>query len=698
VLIVRLGMYVGKGRGGAMRSFKFVWWAFTGLIVGVVSFSGLSFAQEKALKLGEVVVTATKQERLAKDTPAAVTVITSEDIEKSGASTVAEVLKGVPGVTVYDLYGVSSDVVLRGNYHAGHSYGYTLILVDGMPQVSPDTGKAYWDMIPLSNIERIEVVMGPGSALWGGNAVGGTINIITKKPSEEPIAQIATKFGEYGMRHHSFYGQIMGDEGWTEDLSIAVSVESKEADGWRYNSSYDNENYWLKVNKDIKDWGANVGLTVSRSDKYTRSPGKISQAMWDANELTSPYKEYYKHTYGDYDVDYQRLVFKKGIGESQRLKLNFYNYAKDYEIFHGPSLFYFTDTNAKGGGLLYELSFGLHSLILGIDLELSDIAQDVVYKDSCYRPDWTSLKSRRNTSTDIEKYAFYLQDSWKVSQPLEVIFGVRWDKAEFDNRGWKYNSKGTVKTDISGKTDVDGWSPKGSLIYKLNESLNVYGSIGRAFKIPDPYKLYVSSYVNPNLNPEKATTYEIGTKYTLPNLAASLSFYISEVEDLIVLNDTKDQYENIGETEHKGIEGAVTYLIMEGLVANLNADYTRAEVKKNPSKTSIEGKYLHKVPKWKVSLGLDYTHPCGFFASFVGRRIGKWYMDDMNERTYSGYFVVDAKLGYKKDFGKSEVEWSVGGNNIFDKKYAAKAYTSYGKNYYYPGMPRYFFSEVKIKF
>ncbi|OQX87703.1 MAG: hypothetical protein B6D55_02480 [Candidatus Omnitrophica bacterium 4484_70.2] len=691
-------MYVGKGRGGAMRSFKFVWWAFTGLIVGVVSFSGLSFAQEKALKLGEVVVTATKQERLAKDTPAAVTVITSEDIEKSGASTVAEVLKGVPGVTVYDLYGVSSDVVLRGNYHAGHSYGYTLILVDGMPQVSPDTGKAYWDMIPLSNIERIEVVMGPGSALWGGNAVGGTINIITKKPSEEPIAQIATKFGEYGMRHHSFYGQIMGDEGWTEDLSIAVSVESKEADGWRYNSSYDNENYWLKVNKDIKDWGANVGLTVSRSDKYTRSPGKISQAMWDANELTSPYKEYYKHTYGDYDVDYQRLVFKKGIGESQRLKLNFYNYAKDYEIFHGPSLFYFTDTNAKGGGLLYELSFGLHSLILGIDLELSDIAQDVVYKDSCYRPDWTSLKSRRNTSTDIEKYAFYLQDSWKVSQPLEVIFGVRWDKAEFDNRGWKYNSKGTVKTDISGKTDVDGWSPKGSLIYKLNESLNVYGSIGRAFKIPDPYKLYVSSYVNPNLNPEKATTYEIGTKYTLPNLAASLSFYISEVEDLIVLNDTKDQYENIGETEHKGIEGAVTYLIMEGLVANLNADYTRAEVKKNPSKTSIEGKYLHKVPKWKVSLGLDYTHPCGFFASFVGRRIGKWYMDDMNERTYSGYFVVDAKLGYKKDFGKSEVEWSVGGNNIFDKKYAAKAYTSYGKNYYYPGMPRYFFSEVKIKF
>jgi len=692
-------MFVKEG-GRAMRSFKFGWWAFTGLIVGVVSFSGLSFAEEKVLKLGEVVVTATKQERLAKDTPAQVTVITSEDIEKSGASTVAEALKGIPGVAVYDKYGsgVGADIVLRGHYHAGHSYGYTLVLVDGMPQVTPDSGKVYWDLIPLSNVERIEVVMGPGSALWGGNAVGGTINIITKKPSEEPGAQVTTKFGEYGMKHYSFYGSIMGKEGWIKDLGLAVSFESKEADGWRYNSSYDIENYWLKVNKDIKEWGANLSLTFLSSDKYQRYAGKISQEMWDANDLTSPYREYYKHTYGDYDVDYQRLVFEKEMGESQRLKANFYNYAKDYEIFHGPSLFYFTDTDAKGGGLLYELSLGSHSFIFGTDLEFSDIAQDVVYKDSCYRPDWSSLKYRRNTSTDIEKYAFYFQDSWKIFEPLEVIFGVRWDKAEFDNRGWKYNSTGTVKTDISGKTDVDGWSPKGSLIYKLNESLNVYGSIGRAFKIPDPYKLYVSSYANSNLNPEKATTYEIGTKYSSQNLAASLSFYISEVKDLIVLNDTKDQYENIGKTEHKGIEGVVAYRIMEGLTVNLSADWTQAKVKKNPSKTSIEGKYLHKVPKWKVSFGLDYTHPFGFFASFVGRRIGKWYMDDMNERTYSGYFVTDLKLGYRKDFGKSEVEISVGCNNIFDKKYAAMAYTSYGKNYYYPGMLRYFFGEVKIKF
>ena len=672
-----------------MKRFKFVRLAFIGLIVGMIGFPGLTLAEKKSLELGEVIVTATKQERLAKDAPAAVTVITSEDIEKSGVSTVAGALKGIPGVTVYDKYGdgIGADIVLRGNYHAGHSYGYTLILVDGVSMVSPDTGSVYLDMIPLSNVERIEVVMGPGSALWGGNAVGGTINIITKEPSPESIAKLTTKFGEYGMKHHSFYGQIMGDEGWAEDLSFALSAESKESDGWRTNSGYDIENYWINVSKDIESLDANLSLTFSSSDRYKESPGKISQAMWDANDLTSPRTTVDNYCYGDYDVDYQRLVFKKEIGESSRIKANLHNYAKDYEIYHS-TYFAISDADSFGGGLLYEFALGPHSFILGTDLERSKIEAWKVDDASDYRIDWSDIQ--RHTKTDVDKYALYAQDNWKIFEPLEAIFGLRWDKAEFDNEA--------IVSSTTGTSDMDGWSPKGSLLYKVNDNLNVYTSIGRAFRIPQPYYLYTSSKANSNLNPEKATTYEIGTKYSLPDLAASLSFYISEIEDLIVKNAADTQYINVGETEHKGIEGALAYRIMEGLVANLNADYTRAEVKKNPSKTSTEGKYLHKVPSWKVSLGLDYTHPEGFFASLAGRKIGEWYMDDLNARTYNGYFVADAKLGYKRDFGKSEVKWSVGCNNLFDKKYAPFCYTSGTSNYYYPGMPRTFFTEVAVKF
>ena len=657
-----------------------------------------AFAQgetKKITKLDAVVVTATKQERLAKDTPATITVITSEDIKKSNARTVPEALKGIPGTIIEDNYGLSAEVILRGHYHG--KYGYVLVLVDGMPIVSSDTGRVYWEMIPLSNVERIEVVMGPGSALWGGNAFGGTVNIITKKPLAEPELRVSTKVGEYSMNHYSFYGSIMGKEGWLKDLGLQCSFGRKEADGWRYNSSYDNKNYWLKISKDFEDQDAGIDLTLSSSNRYQRVPSTITQAMWDANDLTSPRAESYKHSYHDCDVDYQRLAFEKGIGEFSRIKANLYNRHKEYDYLY--TKFTFVDNDTIGGGLQYEFDLGQHSFIFGTDLETSDLDKDTVKKDANYQPDWSTLESRKDIQTDIDKHALYAQDSWKISKTLEAIFGLRWDKAKFDNKGYQYNSGGTIKTDVSGSSSMDGFSPKVNLLYKVNDNLNLYTSIGRAFKIPTPSQLYTSTdYANPNLNAEKATTYEIGAKYFFSDITGSLAFYISEVEDLIVKNAADTQYINVGETEHKGIEGAITYRIMKGLTANLSADYTRAKVKKNASDTSIEGKYLHKVPKYKVSLGLDYTHPKGFFASFAGREIGSSYMDDDNERKYNAYFVADCKLGYKKDFGGSEFSWSVGCNNIFDKKYATRAYTSSSKNYYYPGMPRYFFTEATIRF
>ena len=686
-----------------MKQFKLILCLFT-LIFAFASVSQAQEEKKEVVELEKMVVTATKKERAAKETPATITVITSEDIVKSGASTVAEALKSVPGITFYDYgggtSGVQGKIIMRGHYHGTDGFGHILVLVDGMPMVQPDSGCIYWDMIPLSNVERIEVVMGPGSALWGGNAVGGTINIITKKPSYKPQAELSTKFGEYGMKHHSFYGQIMGKKSWRKDLSISASVEAKEADGWRTNSDYDIKNYWAKISKVLENLDADINLTFSRSDKDIRYPGSISQEMWDVGDLTTPEKDYYKHNYSDIEQYYQRLVFEKAIGESS-LKANLYNYHKQYDLFYAFSfggLCYDVDVDNIAVGLQYDFWLGPHSFVVGADLENQDVKQNSCHSDADYKCDWSNLY--RKTQTDIAKYAFYVQDSWKVFKPLEAIISLRWDKADFDNKGDWYSWSGTTKTDASGTQDMDGFSPKGSLLYKINESLNLYGSIGQAFRIPSPHDMFVGSGANPDLKAEKATTYEIGTKYTTPNIAGSLALYITKVEDLIAKSSPEfgAPFKNIGETEHKGVEASLAYRIMNGLDINLSGDYTRAEVKKNPSDPSIEGKYIDRIPEYKLALGLDYSHASGFLASLYGRQIGQFYMDDANEHEYDGYFVADAKLGYKKNFGKSEAKLSVGCNNLFDKKYAATAYTSYGKNKYYPGMPRYFFTELSIKF
>ena len=667
-------------------------------LIGFIFIAGLSQisqAEEETLTLDDVVVTATKQKRSAKETPSTITVITAEDIEKSNAQTVPEALKEIPGVAVEERYGLSSEVSLRGNAYG--KYGYVLVLVDGMPLVSSDTGRVYWEMIPLSNVEQIEVVMGPGSALWGGNAFGGTVNIITKKPEAGVTAKLSSKIGEYGMKHYSLYGAATGEKGWQKDLSLQASVEKKEGDGWRTNSSYDNENYWFKIGKEFDELDAAIDLTLSSSKRDQGVPSSISQEMWEEDDLTSPRSETYRHAYHDCDVDYQRLIFEKGIGDISKIKANVYNRHKEYDYLY--SSFTNVDNDTTGGGLEYELKLGPHSLIMGMDAETSDLMKKTVKKTADYQPDWSTLKSKKNIQTDIDKYALFAQDSWKLSKKWELILGLRWDKAEFDNNGYQYNSAGTVKTDVSGTTTVDGFSPQGNLLYKLNDNFNFYTSIGRAFKIPTPSQLYTSTdYANPDLDAEKATSYEIGTKYSFQNISGSLALYISEVDDLIAKNETQEQYENIGEAESKGIEASVAYRIMNGLIANLNANYTRTEIKKNPSNTALEGKYLSQVPDYKVSLGLDYTHPKGIFASIVGRRIGSWYMDDENEREYSGYFLADCKLGYRGALKEHEFYWSVGCNNIFDKKYAASCYTSGSSNLYYPGMPRYVFTEIKFTF
>ena len=150
----------------------------------------------------------------------------------------------------------------------------------------------------------------------------------------------------------------------------------------------------------------------------------------------------------------------------------------------------------------------------------------------------------------------------------------------------------------------------------------------------------------PDLEAETAISYEIGTKYSFQKVSGSVAVYLSDVDDLVAKNETTVQYENIGKAQSRGVEGSLAYRIIDSLTVNLNANYTRMEIKKNPSDTSIEGKYLDQVPEYTVSLGLDYTLPVGFSASLVGRKIGPWYMDSANEEEYGGHYLADCKLGF----------------------------------------------------
>ena len=653
-------------------------------------------AERPAMELEKMVVTATKTEIAVKDAPASVTVITADEIIKSGAKSFTQLLEKVPGSLIANDYGdgMTGSVLFRGHRHY-EAAGFTNILIDGMPIVS-SWGSAQFSLIPLGNIKRIEIVKGPSASLWGPYGVGGTINVITKVPKKSE-AQLSSKIGENSLKSHSFYGQSIGKEGWAKDLGIALSAESKSSDGWRENSQYDMKNYWLKLTKPINDLDADMELIISSTKDNVGWPGAISEEMWNNNDLYSvgP-SSYYNHgKSGVFDkLNYYMLKFNKKIGNFQNIKINLNYMDQDYNYRLGD-YYKFSNNKVLNGGLKYEITWERHSILIGTEISNGSIDNTNLPLDEAYDPDWSAYEyPRSKEDSDEDKQAFYCQYTRELTESLTGNISGRWDKVEYKGNGYRYNWGDTVETRYSDDYNEKQTSSKASLMYNLNKNLNVYGSMGTGFTPPSPYELYVSEYANPNLLPAKSLCTEIGVKGFYSNIAGSLCIFYDKTKNFLKWDYAG--YKNIGETSHKGLESSIEYWVSPNFAVNLNADYIFVKIEEGEEGT--QDKYLSGVPKYNIKLDLDYTHHAGFFTLISGKQVGPWYFDDTNEFKYKGHFLADTKIGYKRNFGRNEVKLTLGCDNIFNKKWATGTYAYYGSKSYYPGMERAFYAQFDIKF
>ncbi|MBU0988012.1 MAG: TonB-dependent receptor plug domain-containing protein, partial [Proteobacteria bacterium] len=201
------------------------------IVIGIMSllFTQLIWAEEKTeetIKLEKIVITATKTEKKVEDAPGSVTVIDQEDLKKQNIQTVDDALNSLSGIFVKRTKGLmdsTTSVRLRGF----NGDQYTLILLDGQPLNDAYTGGLDWGTIPVGNIERIEVIRGASSALYGGNAMGGVINIITKTPEK---LELETS-GGYGTNDTWRYRLSAGDR-FLDRLSLHVGYEIESTDGY----------------------------------------------------------------------------------------------------------------------------------------------------------------------------------------------------------------------------------------------------------------------------------------------------------------------------------------------------------------------------------------------------------------------------------------------------------------------------------
>jgi iron complex outermembrane receptor protein len=650
-------------------------------------------AQEKEVTLEKIVVTATRDIQEVRKIPANVTVITKDEIEHSNAQTVIDVLRDEVGLVVRDYYGTgkAASVDIRGFGETGLLN--TLVLVDGRRVNSIDLSGVDWTQIPLDQVERIEIVRGSGSVLYGDNAVGGVINIITKKPEKPFFAKAEVVGGSYG--YHKENASVSGKWG---PLSAMLNAGYSATDGYRDNGFLRTKDVGGKL---IYDLNENISFNFSGNFHRDHSglPGGLTKAdmiLLGRRGTTHPSDK------SETDDDYGALGMKAKLWDFGRIEADVSYRTREV----GVSYFYsdpLTSSTYKerinlttwGFTPKYVLEKSLlnHSnkFILGFDFYQSDSRVDSESYFSFMGMTFTSFDKLEVTKKSLGPYIF---DEFSILNNLILSLGFREEWVIYDFSQDSSQLKDRLRD------HEPAWHI--ALNYLFDKRSSAFFSIKRSFRFPttdELFQFYPTPKVNTSLKPQTGYHYETGIRYAFTDqIEANLTLFWIDLKDEIFFNPTTLPFgtnENFPRTRRRGIEIGARAKPMSWLLIWGNYSYMIPTLRAEP----FSGNDIPGVPRHKGSLGMDIDFGKGFLlntrTNIVGSRhlISDWH-NQLGR--LDGYYCFDARLSYTWKGLKA----FVGVNNITNQKFEEWAVTNAAgtTRLFYPSPERNFFGGVSYNF
>jgi len=675
--------------------------------------------KKEKVKLEEIVVTATRTEKNVDSAPGNVTVVSKEDMNLRNIHTLGDALKYESGIYNQKLRGMS----------APH---HTLVMLNGMPLNTGWRGHVRWENIAIENVERIEIIRGPSSALYGGNAMGGVINIIASTP-EKFEADIQAGYGSNDTLRYSFY---FGNR-FMDKLNLRFGYESEKTDGYPTNlvkRSISSGTGTLSGGYGTFDKSGKAKWVVGdKGDCFEKKWNVNFNALYDLTDTGSLTFDcqvgYFETGYGPpntYLLDgngnptYSGIV---DIGNGKRVRVSPSNYftfgnsvtkTPSYmltykesfgsvgftgKVGHHSEDKWYSRPKAKGSdnyynapGYVKEVDSGVWFTDLQADFAIGDSHNFISgfyyrynylhigrYDLSFYRDEKSKVSYEYDiTEGNDRSYAVYLQDEWQITDKLALFTGVRFDYWEtFDGES---NIAGGKKSFAN--RDDSALSPKISLVWKPAVDTVIKGSVGRAFRPPSIYELYRNYemrvgavYSNPDLEPETLSNYEIGINQYFLDSAAKLSAtcFHTDVKDLIyyyVIGDDRFK-DNLGEAGINGIELEASIRPLNWLNVWGNYTYNNSKVKKNSHDPKMEGKKITGMPVRTINLGTEVNYKwitAGFTGQYLGRIYSYKYNNDID-----GVYGANTKCwlwGSKVTVSPwKHVAISLSVENLFDKEY-----------------------------
>ena len=617
-----------------------------------VSGMGLSFPETTSManvfEMDDIVVTGTKTERLLKDTPVITEIITRSEIESTGAENIGEALEHHVGIVVHrDAHG-------DGVQLQGLAADYVLILIDGEPQVGRIAGKLDLARIPIENVQRIEIVKGASSALFGSDAMGGVINVITRQASSPFAVQ------------------------FTNNVETHSAIDSRGT---------------VEIKRE--KFNALMTLTANRRNPIDLDETDLSTTIDGYQNLTHSARAEYQLTRratllfsGQYFAQAQEGVSENGGAIFDRLgdiDILSANVGSAYQLGLGSKLvgkIYATRYRDESNVIERAMDLIASSNITVQDLIKSEAQFDAALGAKNHltvgaEVIFESLESQRiiGGEKDVTTNSLFFQNEFRPKPNLALVVGGRLDHhSEFGAH----------------------FSPKLSGLYRVTDNLAVRTSVGQGFRAPDFKDLYLdfsnptSGYQvlgNPDLQPESSSSWTLGLEYQFRSaLLGRLQVYRNNLKNLIeaervgksALGGSKFQYFNVSEAFTEGIEVELATRSVNGFSAAIGYAYLNGKDKET-------GLTLLNRSKHGGNLKLNYANEkIGFNFDLRGRYASRWGFYDDGDKVLEDEEYAPSNWIWNLRGSKQILNWlraSVGINNIFDFKIPAY-YTFAGRSFY----------------
>ena len=622
----------------------------TMLITGAVIVNGgnVVFAAEsetQSFTLDQMIVTATRYEKKDVDVPASTVILTAEDLKNTGATNLQVALSKVPGLA-YKNFGpggaamgtMGTEINIRGVSNG------TLVLVNGTPINL--RGKYYLDSIPVENIERVEIVKGGGSVLYGSEAMGGVVNIILKK---EASNSVTVGYGNLGQQK---YNVNVGDEK-------------------------------LRVGYNLEKWGEVNGV----------SDGNVSLKNLAANTVTNTD-----------DTQKNNISLGYSINDHLDFSYNYYETEARYDRFLTDILS--TTTTAQPGDQYNSRKYTTRQHLTQLNYNADNFKANMYFNKNdieSYGPTYFDSKtgtrsySIYNTKEENRAYGIDLQKNWKINDRTNTILGAtyqdeyydksvyatgddyernnwavygQWDQALSDKNSMILSARETWTTGAKGDQNYSNFSAAGQFIHKLGEDNNIYASVGQSFIMPTFAQMYGASdtaIANPELKPQTGVNYEMGWKKMSGDHNWKTALYHIDITDNITAkwDSKKTEYQYINEDfKNTGIEVTCDIEGENGWSYNWGVNYGDPKSKSTGLK-AVKPYWDRNFGRLQLTGGVNYNKDkwtSSLTGSYLADRVGT--PSSSHSEEIKPYFLTTLSTTYHAD-KKQDITLTM--DNVLDR-------------------------------